>query len=63
MPENPAPSTRCSAQQPRRQTACSSLALTAAGVVPALLPQLRTDAGRQLLNNLAMQALREESGG
>ncbi len=39
------------------------LALTAAGVVPALLPQLRTDAGRQLLNNLAMQALREESGG
>jgi hypothetical protein len=36
------------------------LALTAAGVVPALLPQLRTDAGRQLLNNLAMQALREE---
>jgi hypothetical protein len=39
------------------------LALTAAGVVAALLPQLRTDAGRQLLNNLAMQALREESGG
>jgi len=39
------------------------LALTAAGVVPALLPQLRTDAGRQLLSNLAMQALREESGG
>lgn len=38
------------------------LALTAAGVVPALLPQLRTDAGRQLLNNLAMQALREECG-
>ena len=36
------------------------LALTAAGVVPALLPQLRSDAGRQLLNNLAMQALREE---
>ena len=36
------------------------LALTAAGAVPALLPQLRTDAGRQLLNNLAMQALREE---
>jgi hypothetical protein len=39
------------------------VALTAAGVVPALLPQLRTDAGRQLLNNLAMQALREESNG
>ena len=39
------------------------LALTAAGVVPALLPQLRTDDGRQLLNNLAMQALREENGG
>ncbi len=37
------------------------LALTAAGAVPALLPQLRTDAGRQLLNNLAMQALREEN--
>src|SRR6202044_327478 len=35
------------------------LALTAAGVVSALLPQLRTDAGRQLLNNLAMQALRD----
>jgi hypothetical protein len=41
----------------------AQLALTAAGVVPALLPQLRTDAGRQLLNNLAMQALREESSG
>ncbi len=39
------------------------LALTAAGIVPALLPQLRTDAGRQLLNNLALQALREEDGG
>jgi FAD/FMN-containing dehydrogenase len=38
------------------------LALTAAGVVSALLPQLRTDAGRQLLNNLAMQALSEENG-
>jgi len=38
-------------------------ALTAAGVVSALLPQLRTDAGRQLLNNLAMQALSEENGG
>ncbi len=37
------------------------LALTAAGVVSALLPQLRTDAGRQLLNNLAMQASREEN--
>ena len=37
------------------------LALTAAGVVSALLPQLRTDAGRQLLNNLAMQALRDEN--
>jgi hypothetical protein len=37
------------------------VALTAAGVVSALLPQLRTDAGRQLLNNLAMQALRDES--
>jgi hypothetical protein len=37
------------------------LALTAAGVVSAMLPQLRTDIGRQLLNNLAMQALREES--
>lgn len=37
------------------------LALTAAGAVPALLPQLRTDAGRQLLNNLAMQARREEN--
>jgi len=39
------------------------LALTAAGVVSALLPQLRTDAGRELLNNLAMQALSEENGG
>ncbi|WAJ46749.1 hypothetical protein OK015_09985 [Mycobacterium sp. Aquia_216] len=38
------------------------LALTAAGVVSALLPQLRTDVGRQLINNLAMQALREENG-
>ncbi len=37
-----------------------ALALTAAGVVSALLPQLRTDAGRQLLNNLAMQAARDE---
>lgn len=36
------------------------LALTAAGVVSALLPQLRTDDGRQLLNNLAMQAARDE---
>jgi FAD/FMN-containing dehydrogenase len=38
------------------------LALTAAAVVSALLPQLRTDIGRQLLNDLAMQALREENG-
>ncbi len=38
------------------------LGLTAAGVVSAMLPQLRTEAGRQLLNNLAMQALREENG-
>jgi FAD/FMN-containing dehydrogenase len=37
------------------------LALTAAAVVSALLPQLRTDVGRQLLNNLAMEALREEN--
>ncbi|MEZ0350851.1 hypothetical protein [Mycobacterium sp. pR1184] len=37
------------------------LALTAAGVVSAMLPQLRTDVGRQLLNKLAMQALREEN--
>ena len=37
------------------------LALTAAGVVSALLPQLRTAVGRQLLNNLAMQALRDEN--
>ncbi|ORJ55948.1 hypothetical protein B5M45_23955 [Mycobacterium simiae] len=37
------------------------LALTAAGVVSAMLPQLRTDPGRKLLNNLAMQALREEN--
>jgi hypothetical protein len=38
-----------------------SLALTAAGVVSAMLPQLRTDVGRQLLNNLAMTALRDEN--
>ncbi len=38
------------------------LALTASGAVAALLPQLRTDAGRQLLGNLSMQALREENG-
>jgi hypothetical protein len=38
------------------------LALTAAGVVSALLPGLRTDVGRQLLDNLAMQALLEENG-
>jgi hypothetical protein len=37
------------------------LALTAAGVVSAMLPQLRTVEGRQLLNNLAMQASREEN--
>jgi hypothetical protein len=37
------------------------LALTAAGVVSAMLPQLRTAAGRQLLNNLVMQALRDEN--
>jgi hypothetical protein len=37
------------------------LALTAAGVVSAMLPQLRTDTGRALLNNLAMQALRDEN--
>ena len=37
------------------------LALTAAGVVSALLPVLRTAAGRQLINNLAMQASREEN--
>jgi hypothetical protein len=37
------------------------LALTAAGVVSAMLPQLRTAEGRQLLNNLAMQALRDEN--
>jgi hypothetical protein len=37
------------------------LALTAAGVVSAMLPQLRTAEGRQLLNNLAMQASREEN--
>jgi hypothetical protein len=36
------------------------LALTAAGVVSALLPQLRTNEGRELLNNLAMQAARDE---
>jgi hypothetical protein len=39
------------------------LALTAAGVVSALLPQLRTATGRKLLNNLAMQALRDENSG
>ena len=38
-----------------------ALALTAAGVVSALLPQLRTDAGRQLLNNLAIQAALDEA--
>lgn len=38
-----------------------SLALTAAGVVSAMLPQLRTPVGRQLLNNLATEALREEN--
>jgi hypothetical protein len=38
------------------------LALTAAGVVSAMLPVLRTAAGRQLLNDLAMQALRDENG-
>ncbi|OBF13127.1 hypothetical protein A5730_00435 [Mycobacterium sp. ACS4054] len=37
------------------------LALTAAGVVSAMLPVLRTAEGRQLINNLAMQALREEN--
>jgi hypothetical protein len=37
------------------------LALTAAGVVSALLPVLRTTAGRQLINKLAMQALRDEN--
>ena len=37
------------------------LALTAAGVVSAMLPQLRTAEGRLLLNNLAMQALRDEN--
>jgi hypothetical protein len=36
------------------------LGLTAAGVVSAMLPQLRTNEGRQLLNNLAMQAARDE---
>ncbi|WP_170063145.1 hypothetical protein [Mycobacterium shigaense] len=36
------------------------LALTTAGVVSAMLPQLRTAVGRQLLNNLAMDALRAE---
>jgi hypothetical protein len=39
------------------------LALAAAGVVSALLPQLRTATGRKLLNNLAMQALRDENSG
>jgi hypothetical protein len=38
------------------------LALTAAGVVSAMLPVLRTAAGRQLINDLAMQASREENG-
>ena len=38
------------------------LALTAAGVVSALLPGLRTEVGRRLLDNLAMQALLEENG-
>jgi hypothetical protein len=37
------------------------LALIAAGVVSALLPVLRTTAGRQLINKLAMQALRDEN--
>jgi hypothetical protein len=37
------------------------LALTASGIVSAMLPQLRTEAGRRLLNNLAMQAHRDES--
>jgi hypothetical protein len=37
------------------------LALTAAGVVSAMLPVLRTAEGRQLINNLAMQASREEN--
>jgi hypothetical protein len=37
------------------------LALTAAGVVSALLPVLRTAAGRQLINKLAMQASRDEN--
>jgi hypothetical protein len=37
------------------------LALTAAGVVSAMLPVLRTAAGRELLNNLAMQASRDEN--
>ena len=44
-------------------TGLVQLALTAAGVVPALLPQLRTDAVASLLNNLAMQAFREEGDG
>ena len=39
-----------------------SLALTAAGVVSAMLPQLRTPVGRQLLDNLAMEAQRAENG-
>lgn len=38
------------------------LALTAAGVVSAMLPQLRTQVGRQLLDNLATEALRAENG-
>ncbi|SPM37746.1 hypothetical protein BN971_04519 [Mycobacterium rhizamassiliense] len=38
------------------------LALTAAGVVSAMLPQLRTPVGRQLLDNLATEALRAENG-
>ncbi|OBH81534.1 hypothetical protein A5681_02530 [Mycobacterium scrofulaceum] len=37
------------------------LALTAAGVVSAMLPVLRTAEGRRLINNLAMEALREEN--
>ncbi|OBI54917.1 hypothetical protein [Mycobacterium sp. E787] len=37
------------------------LALTAAGVVSALLPVLRTPDGRQLLDNLAIQASRDEN--
>jgi hypothetical protein len=37
------------------------LALTAAGVVSAMLPQLRTPVGRQLVSDLATEALREEN--